>query len=266
MIIFATKPVCPKFGTQTEFIDMFSFFKKKEPEKLFYSTDMHCHIVPGIDDGAPTPQAGADLVEAQQRWGISRIIATPHVTADTFENTPETIAPALAALKEELTARGIDMPIIHSAEYRIDDYTMDEFNRGVVMPMPDDYLLVENPFIQEPVNLDRTIFDLKVKGHNLVLAHPERYCYYHLNLPRYSQLRNAGLKFQVNLLSLAGHYGKEQKRVAEWMIENKMVDFLGSDLHRPQHVVAIDRYLQSRDYKRHRVALESRLLNDRLDF
>ncbi|MDE6207564.1 MAG: hypothetical protein K2M55_07125, partial [Muribaculaceae bacterium] len=87
---------------------MFSFFKKKPkgPAQLPFATDIHCHIIPGVDDGAPTPEKAADLIERMQKWGIRRIIASPHVTQETFENDAASLSPALAALLAELKRRG----------------------------------------------------------------------------------------------------------------------------------------------------------------
>lgn len=104
---------------------MFNFFSKKsEPLKLCISTDIHCHIVPGIDDGSQEAHISVELIERMQSWGIKRIIATPHVTQDTFENTPQTITTAFENLKNELDVQNNDIKISHSAEYRIDEFLL----------------------------------------------------------------------------------------------------------------------------------------------
>ncbi len=233
---------------------MFGLFKKKHPEAsgLCISTDIHCHVIPGIDDGSPDVGTSMELIERMQGWGIKRIIASPHVTQDSFENTPETIAPAFCALKKEMEARGCAVELSHSAEYRMDEFFMARLQEGDIVPMPNGYLLVENSFIQEPWNLDRLLFDLKVKGYKPVLAHPERYFYYYGNKRvRYDEIHDTGTYFQINLLSLAGYYGKDEKSVAEYLIEKGYVDFIGTDLHHHRHADAIDAYLMSKDYRRH---------------
>lgn len=233
---------------------MFGLFKKKHPEVscLSFSTDIHCHVIPGIDDGSPDVATSVELVERMQGWGIKRIIASPHVTQDSFENTPETVAPAFAALKKELEAKGCDVQLSHSAEYRMDEFFMAQLQENNIVPMPNGYLLVENSFIQEPWNLDRLLFDLKVRGYKPVLAHPERYYYYYGNKRvRYDEIHATGTLFQINLLSLAGYYGKDEKTVAEHLIEKGYVDFIGTDLHHHRHADAIDTYLASKDYRRH---------------
>ena len=240
---------------------MFNFFKKKqEPAQLCFNTDIHCHIIPGIDDGSPDVNTSIELIERMQSWGITRIIATPHVTQASFENTPETMSQALNILKEELRARGNDIDITHSAEYRIDELFMKHLEENIIAPMPNDYILVENSFIQEPWNLDQLLFDLKVKGYKPILAHPERYMYYYAKKDRYNTIHNTGTKLQINLLSLAGHYGKDEKRIAMELIEKGLVDFIGTDLHNHRHADAIEAFLSSKDYRKIKDRLP--LLND----
>jgi tyrosine-protein phosphatase YwqE len=242
---------------------MFNFFKKsKTPGKLWFKTDIHCHVVPGVDDGSPDARESVNLIEYMQDWGIERIIASPHVTQVTFENTPETIAYAMVKLSEELQRRSNTIDFSNSAEYRIDDFFKSQIEANQLMPYPNSYLLIENAFVQEPLQLDQLVFDLQVKGFRPILAHPERYSYYYGRRDRYRALHNAGLNFQINLLSLAGFYGKTEKQVAEQLIEDNLVDFVGTDLHNMKHVNAINEYLTSRDLERHTRALANVIKND----
>lgn len=244
---------------------MFNPFRSKDKGRtLFFETDMHCHVLPGVDDGAPDLAHSMELIEALSRWGVRRVVATPHVTEDTFPNSPDTIAEPLATLRQEISGRGMDIELTSAAEYRISDFAVNEITGGRAMTMGNNCLLVENPFVQEPWNLDQTLFDLKVKGFNLIFAHPERYIYYHQHPERYRALHNNGMYFQINLLSLAGYYGKEMKKQAEWLAEQGLVEYVGTDVHRRAHVDAIDAYLGSRDYRRHAAMLADNLLNDRL--
>lgn len=243
---------------------MFDFFKKpKEPIKLCFSTDIHCHVVPGVDDGSPDAATSADLIEHMQTWGIGRIIASPHVTQNTFENDHSTIGPAMAALHAELERRGNNIEVSHSAEYRIDELLLKRIEAGDLMPLPNDYLLIENSFMQEPWNLDRLVFDLQVRGFHPILAHPERYSYYYNRKDRYTELHNAGLAFQINVLSLAGAYGKAERKVACHLIDAGLVDFIGTDLHRRSHVEAIEAYLKTKEARNDMSALASVVRNDK---
>ncbi|MDE6283758.1 MAG: hypothetical protein K2L97_07195 [Muribaculaceae bacterium] len=243
---------------------MFNFFRKKQAERpeIFFHTDIHCHLVPGVDDGQSTPEGGAELIAREKEWGIERIIVTPHVTQDTFENTPDTLVPAFGRLRDAVRERGVYIDLKLSAEYRIDAFFTSQLDKGLVTPMPNNYLLVENSFIQESWNLDKILFDLKMRGYKPILAHPERYAYYFTNKNRYHQLHDAGNLFQVNLLSLAGNYGKEVKQMAEYLIDNDMVDFIGTDMHNEKHCATIESYLMSKDYRHHAAKLRDRIFND----
>lgn len=245
---------------------LFSFLSSKsQPVRLPFKTDIHCHVLPGVDDGSPDIATSVALVERQRSWGIESVIATPHITESTFPNTPDILDPALDELKTALADKGIDISLSRASENRIDDFFRDQLAKGLISAHPDNYLLVENSFIQEPWQLDQFLFDLKIKGYKPILAHPERYHYYFDEHPeRYDSLHRSGTLFQINVLSLAGAYSKTEKRTAEKLIEKGYVDFLGTDLHNFRHADAIDAYLCTKDARRHFAALEGRLLNDRV--
>ncbi|MBJ2184022.1 MAG: hypothetical protein JFR38_05845 [Muribaculaceae bacterium] len=241
---------------------MFSFFRKKTPVGLWVSTDIHCHILPGIDDGSPTVERSIELVERMQEWGLKRIFASPHVTQGSFCNTPETIGAARRRLQEALDQRGNGLVLGNSAEYRLDDLFAEHRAKGILQTLPGKRLLVENSFVQEPMGFDNLLFDLQVDGFSPILVHPERYYYYYATPERYRAIHNAGVEFQINVLSLSGYYGKDERRMAEKLIEMGLVDYIGTDLHGRRHVESISAYLGSRDYKRHRGALEKVVKND----
>ena len=245
---------------------MFNFFnKKKDPIKLWFTTDIHCHIVPGVDDGSPDIDTSVNLAGELENLGIKRIIVTPHVTQATFENSAESLAGPLAELRKGLADNNIGIDIRNSAEYRIDEFFEQQIAEGQLMPYPDNYLLIENSFIQEPWNMEQIIFDLQVKGYKLILAHPERYLYYHAKPSRYSELKQLGIDFQVNLLSLAGYYGKGEKRMAENLVEAGMADFIGTDTHGRRHIRCFEEYLSSRDAARHARLLDGKIKNHVFD-
>ena len=242
---------------------MFNLFgsKKKEPLPLFFHTDIHCHIVPGVDDGSPDVNTSLELVERMESWGLKRIIATPHMTQDTFENTPDILDPPLHELQEALARKGSKLDLSRSAEHRIDDFFVEQLEKGLILPFPGNYILVENSFMQEPWNLDQFIFNLKLKGYKPIMAHPERFHYYQINRQRYDELHRAGNLFQINLVTLSGYYGKHAKQTAEYLLEKGYVDFIGTDLHHHGHADSIEAYLATRDYRR-LVDAAPRLLND----
>ena len=247
-------------------MSIFDFFSRKsEPATLPFETDVHCHVLPGVDDGSPDVETSCRLIEQMNQWGIRNIIATPHITADTFENTPDTLDPALESLTAALVEKNIPVSVIRSSENRIDDFFVDQLKAGNIRPLPGNHLLLENPWLQEAWQLDNLLFNLKVQGFKTIIAHPERYPYYsQTNRDRYKQLHSNGNLFQVNLLSLAGHYGKLEKTTAEYLVESGMADFIGTDLHHEYHVASINNYLTTRDAHRIFDQLRGHLMNEHL--
>lgn len=242
---------------------MFNFFsKKREQQPLFFTTDIHSHVVPGIDDGSPDVETSLELLDAMAGWGLKRILASPHITYGSFENTSETIAEAFGELQKAASEKGLELELGYSAENRIDDLFLQNYEEGKLLTLPGNILLMENSYMQEPWNLDQLLFDVQVKGYRPILVHPERYSYYYGKRERFAEIHNAGVEFQINLLSLAGYYGPGEKKYAEFLIQKGWVDYIGTDLHRAGHVKAINEYLASKDYEKHRAALEGKIKND----
>ena len=243
---------------------MFNFFKKKKDLKLFYSTDIHNHILPGVDHGAQSIENGIELLQAQMKMGISRFILTPHITKSTFENSPDTIIPAFNTFKEAVEKAGIDVELAISAEYRLDELSLEQIFKGKVIPMSNEHILIENAYQQERIDLDKILFDIQLKNLTPIMAHPERFPYYAQKKERFTQLHNAGALFQVNIMSFTGYFGRTAKHSAEWLLENNLIDFLGSDIHNLQNADIIKEFIQSKDYKKIESKLKGRILNDSL--
>ena len=243
---------------------MFGIFSKKsEPAKLWFKTDIHCHILPGIDDGAPDVDTSLNLIKGLTELGIERIIASPHIAAVQFPNTAETLGEAFAELTKALNESGFDVPVSHSAEYRIDEDFPEIIEKGKIIPYPENYVLIENQWIQEPLNLEQVIFDLQVRRFQPVLAHPERFSYYQSNPSRLDQLHDK-IPFQINVLSLAGYYGRAPQRLAESLLKKGYGDFLGTDTHNSKHIECLRKYARSGAAKKHRDWTANTLLNDRV--
>lgn len=230
---------------------MFSLFRSSQQPALFWHTDIHSHICPGIDDGSPSPAISVILVQEMSRLGFSRMVVTPHVTDETFPNTRERILHSFGILRQAVADAGLDMQLSCSAEYRIDDLLYKALQEHTILPMPGNYILIENSWFQEPFAIESLMFDLR-SDHGLmpIMAHPERYGYYQHHRERLEALHSMGAAMQINLLSLAGHYGKGAQRTAEWLLQHDMVSFVGSDIHRPDHVEEIHKYICSRQYKK----------------
>lgn len=224
---------------------MFSIFQKKKLliDLLRGITDIHNHILPGIDDGAFNTDESIKLLLKFKSLGITNFVATPHVMNDYYPNTPESIKNSLQALNQAISkfpALKV-VKIRAAAEYMMDQNFYDLIEKEELMVLKDKFVLVEMSYFQAPINLKEILFKIQTVGYKPVLAHPERYAYYHSkDLNKYEELKNRGCYFQINALSLSTHYGKNMQKIAFQLLEQGMIDFFGSDVHREQHLDKIE--------------------------
>lgn len=223
---------------------MFGLFKKREVKRTVsfdYTTvvtDMHSHVLPGIDDGAQNVEESIFLIKKMMALGIKKIIATPHVMIDYYRNDADSIGNALAALKTALKEQNIDIDISAAAEHYFDETFEKRIDERKVFTMGDNYALFELSFVTQPPNLISIIQKMKDAGYKPILAHPERYGY--MDIEQMKTIRSWGCDLQLNTISLSGYYGKHAKRIAEEMVDNQMVDFISSDMHHPRHASAFE--------------------------
>ena len=203
-------------------------------------TDMHSHLLPGLDDGAETIEQSVELLRQLQALGYRKLIMTPHIMGDFYRNTPEGIRGALAALRQAAAAAGISgVELECAAEYYLDESFGQRLEREeelLTFGGQQRLVLVETSYINEPFNLAETIFNLKAAGYQPVLAHPERYTYLYGRFEELVRIRQEGVLLQVNLNSITGYYSAGAKRVAEKLIDGGMVDLLGTDTHHLKHL------------------------------
>src|SRR5688500_14957432 len=189
---------------------MLSIFKKKIRERPDLSgliTDMHSHLLPGIDDGSPDVDTTLELIEGLTDLGYQKFIATPHILWDLYKNDINTITPAHKEVVSALADKNTNVPIRFAAEYFL-DYHIDELieNEKPLLTIKDNWVLVEFSFISIPLDLKDKLFALQMAGYQPIIAHPERYTYFLRAKEIYEELKEAGYYFQVNLLSLTGYY------------------------------------------------------------
>ena len=222
---------------------MFSIFKRKHPVANDFSslnTDMHSHLLPGIDDGATDPGNSVQLIRGLQDIGYSKFITTPHIFWDMYKNDPTTIKSAHQNLQIEMNKLGMNTPLHPAAEYYLDDH-FDELIelKEPLLTIKDKMVLVEFSFINAPINYKNQLFQLQIGGYQPILAHPERYLYLGANKKVFDDLKSAGCLFQVNLLSIAGYYGKPTQEMAQYLLKKNYIDLLGTDLHHLRHLEAL---------------------------
>lgn len=222
---------------------MLSFFKNKPILKDLIPAnhvDIHSHLMPGIDDGARTFEQTLGLVQALQGFGVSQFVTTPHIMNQVWNNTREGILSLKNQTIFELDKKGISVPFCAASEYFMDDQFVKLFKREKLLTLKDNYILVEMSYINAPIQLYDILFDLQVAGYIPVLAHPERYTFYHNNFNEYAKLKKVGCLFQLNLLSVVGYYGASVTKIAEQLLQKGMYDFVGSDVHHEKHIAFFD--------------------------
>lgn len=225
---------------------MFNFFKTKKTEENIYNslpvtTDIHSHILPGIDDGSPDVESSLVLIKGMMDLGIRKFIATPHIIGDLYRNTPQTINTALEETKAACKKAGMHVELSAAAEYMIDDYFLELLkNKSPLLTLHKNILLTEISYSTPPVNLEAITATIIAGGYKPILAHPERYHFYHYNPDIYYHLKEMGFHLQVNLLSLTGYYGKGVKKAAKFLIQKNLASLVGTDLHHKYHLAAFN--------------------------
>ena len=219
---------------------MFSIFKKKNsPHKFDLSgvkTDMHSHLLPGIDDGSADIDQSQILIDGLTDLGLKHLITTPHIMWDMYKNTNEIIQGKEKLLKESITGT----PLRAAAEYYLDGYLDDLLQqKSPLLTIQENKVLVEFSFVSMPMNWKDSIFNLQLNGYQPILAHPERYIYLAANKSLYDEFKSLGCLFQLNLLSLTGYYNKTAMDLAHYLVDKKYIDLLGTDLHHSRHLEAL---------------------------
>jgi protein-tyrosine phosphatase len=209
--------------------------------------DIHSHLLPGIDDGARTFEDTITLTKALQSFGINQFITTPHIIQHVWDNTYEQIVDNKNNTILELEKNNIKVPFNAAAEYLMDDQFVRLFQSGELLTLKDNYVLVEMSYINAPIQLYSILFDLQVAGYIPVLAHPERYLFYHNNFNEYAKLKRAGCLFQLNLLSVVGYYGSEITKIANQLLAKGMYDYVGSDVHHDKHIASFEQKVKTKD-------------------
>lgn len=218
-------------------------FLKKKPEVVeeldlgWLGTDMHSHLIPGIDDGSKTMEESLDLLRRLEGFGLKKVITTPHIMSEYYRNTPEIIGLGLEDLQKAARSAGIGLHISAAAEYYMDEIFLEKVKNGEkLLTFGDNYILVETGFINKPQMLLDIIFHLEMAGYRPVFAHPERYQYLIADKKLQEELIERKLIFQVNLLSLTGFYSKQVKDFGEMLVERGVTSFLGTDCHNARYL------------------------------
>jgi protein-tyrosine phosphatase len=219
---------------------MFGLFNKKLSKVADLSglvTDMHNHLIPGIDDGSTDLESSIVMIRAMYALGYRKFIATPHVQWEMFKNTHEAIENGARLVQARLKETEMKVDFRGAAEYFLDEHVDELLEKNVpLLTIHKNMVLVEFSFIRQPMDLKEKLFQLQIKGYQPIIAHPERYLYFGAHKNLYDELHDMDCIFQLNLLSLVGYYGKKQEELAQYLIKKRYVSLLGSDLHNIRHI------------------------------
>ncbi len=241
---------------------MLSFLRPRRPVKIAspLTTDIHSHLLTGLDDGVKSLEDALVIIRTFQELGYKKLITTPHIIQDYYRNTPALITQGLVDLNAYLDKQSIKFEIQAAAEYYLDEELIRKVeSREALLTFGDHYILFETNMITEPYPLNDFIFKITSAGYRPVLAHPERYAY--MNLEKAEDLRDRGVLFQMNILSIIGYYSKPIQKMANKLIDQGWVDLLGSDCHHLEHVQLIEYARKNRSFQK---ALDLPLLNNTL--
>ncbi|KML41343.1 tyrosine-protein phosphatase [Cytobacillus firmus] len=193
--------------------------------------DIHCHILPGIDDGAQTIEDSLDMAKEAVREGISSIIATPHHNPS-YRNTKDEIIEAVIELNNSLKEASIPLEILPGQEVRIYGEIVEGLNNGEILSLShSQYMFIEFPSNHVPRYAEKLLFDIQLQGLIPIIVHPERNKQLMEQPDLLYQFVEKGALTQVTASSLCGYFGKNIKKFSEQLIEFNLTHFIASDAH-----------------------------------
>ncbi|AJA46775.1 capsular polysaccharide biosynthesis protein [Clostridium pasteurianum DSM 525 = ATCC 6013] len=194
--------------------------------------DIHCHVLPGIDDGSRNIDMSVEMLRIAEENGTKKMIATPHYYRGSYENEFEDVLGHVENLNAQLKTKGINVEIFPGQEVFVDRYTLEAYKSGIIHPLnASKYMLIEFPMDVLPDNAIDIIYELKILGVKPIVAHPERYLYINGDLTNINKFIEEGCLFQLNTTSIMGLMGKRVKEAAYSLMDNGLCHFIASDAH-----------------------------------
>jgi tyrosine-protein phosphatase YwqE len=234
--------------------------EEKRTSKLL--VDMHCHILPSLDDGSENMEVALQLAKGMVKKGFKKVFATPHIMNGFYNNKEESIIEKVELFRLNLKAENIDLIIDYAAEYYLDEkffLSLSTGHKPITLGRNSNYVLLETSFVEDFNNLLKAVDKLLTLGYSPILAHPERYIYLDESNKRCEKLQDMGVLFQVNINSLGGYYSKSSKKKAEYLVQNDFVSFLGTNCHNEIQLESLDYAIVNPFY--HKALNSTRLLN-----
>jgi len=238
------------------------FFKKHTPQPP-PKVDLHSHLLPGLDDGVRTMDESMEIIEKFHAAGYRKLITTPHIMSDYFDNNRKIIYDRLEEVRSEIKKHRIQIDLHAAAEYYLDEAFIEKLNKNEpLLTFGDNYVLFETAFMNEPIFLKDAVFKMNTSGYKPVFAHPERYLYLARKPSLVQELLNMNVLFQLNILSLKNYYSKEVRKFAQKLLKLNSIRFAGSDCHNLQQFNSFQMALESREFSQINT---SNLLNEKIE-
>jgi protein-tyrosine phosphatase len=217
--------------------------------------DLHCHLLPGIDDGARDLAVSLEMARVAVADGISVVACTPHILPGLYENAGPQIRQATQQLQQALEREGIPLHLVTGADVHMVPDLAAGLQSGRLLSLADSrYVLVEPPHHVAPVRLEDFFFSLLVAGYVPVLTHPERLSWIEVHYAAVQRMARAGVWMQITAGSLAGNFGRTALKWAHRMLDEGCVHLLASDAHDPRARAPI--LSEGRDLAARRVGAE----------
>jgi protein-tyrosine phosphatase len=194
--------------------------------------DLHCHILPGIDDGAQNMSDSLAMAKQAVEEGITTIVATPHYHKTVYENTKPTILAKTNELNEALKKERINLRILPGQEPRIDGDLLVDLEEGRALTLAgSNYLFIEFPSANVPRYTEKLLYDLQQFGYTPIIVHPERNQEIIEHPDKLYHFVNNGAFTQVTAASLCGDFGKKIKSFSLQLVEYNLTHFIACDAH-----------------------------------
>lgn len=195
--------------------------------------DLHSHILPGVDDGVETEEAAVEFARVAEQDGIEIVVATPHCREGFYVNDRDAVLSAVTALRARLAREGLSLRVEPGAEVHICPSLVDRIRDGRAPTLGDNgkTLLLELSLSQYPVELENTVFQLKLAGVEVLFAHPERIGYFQEDVSRYEAVIRLGAYGQITTGSVLGLFGDATREFSEELLRKGLVHVLASDAH-----------------------------------
>lgn len=207
-------------------------------------TDIHSHIIYGIDDGSKSIEESIELLKKMKDVGFTDVICTPHFIEDTeysSENKEKLIK--LDAIKDAIEYTNLDINVYLGNEVFINGNVVSNIKEGKIYPLNNTkYVLVEFPLHNKLLNINDILYEITHQGYIPIIAHPERYDAFKTDYKLVKALKDDGYLFQCNYSSILGKYGSDSKKLMKKMLKDHYVDYLGTDIHHIRKTFTLDNF------------------------